>query len=152
MKPWMRRIAWVAGTFAVTYGMIYADVVLRARSAYLQGEQYSFWADHPAEHVRYLDQKFSAERATLEARKAQAKISPDDYDRDAALLEFDHAQALKESSLKYAYVWYQTAAVLFSPPDSRWVRLARQKMPVVKERWKAELRAQNIAYQDYMID
>ncbi len=59
---------------------------------------------------------------------------------------------MKESSLKYAYVWFQTAVELFSPPESRWVVLSRQKMAVAKELWKKELAAKKIPYQDYMLE
>ena len=31
------------------------------------------------------------------------------------LLQFDNEQQVKESTIKYAYVWYQTAVDLFSP-------------------------------------
>ena len=88
MISWQRRLLWVVlGAFAV-YGMVCADVILRARHAYLEGEK---------------------------------AINPRD-----------------------AYAWYESAATLFTPPESRWSRLARQKMPETKERWKADLRARHI--------
>ena len=59
---------------------------------------------------------------------------------------------MKESSLKYAYVWFQTAVELFSPPESRWVALSREKMVLAKELWKKELDAKKIPYQDYMLE
>jgi hypothetical protein len=59
---------------------------------------------------------------------------------------------MKESSLKYAYVWFQTAVELFSPPESRWVIRSRKRMAVVKGLWKKELDAKRISYQDYMLE
>lgn len=96
MNPWLRKAFWIAGIAAAVYGMVYGDVVWRARHAYLEGE--------------------------------------------------------RAASPKDAYAWYQTAAELFTPPESKWSRLARQKMPQAKERWKAELRSKGIPFEDYMID
>jgi len=68
------------------------------------------------------------------------------------IARFSLERKLKESSIKYAYVWYQTAVELFSPPDSKWVKLSRGKMPAARELWKAELRTKNIPFEDYMLD
>jgi hypothetical protein len=81
---------------AAIYGIVCADVVLRARHAYLEGE---------------------------------AAASP-----------------------KEAYAWYESAATLFTPPESKWSRLARQMLPIAKEKWKAELRAKHIAFSDSMLE
>jgi hypothetical protein len=152
MKRWQQNLLWILGTIAIMYGMIYADVVSRAKEAYQEGEKYSYWADHPDVRVKVLDDKMAADKAALDADFSKGKMPKDDYDRNVELLQFDHDQALKESSIKYAYVWYQTAVELFSPPNSKWVQRSREKMPVAKERWKAELRAQHIPFEDYMID
>lgn len=142
----------IAATVIVMYGMVYADVVLRAKHSYEEGEKYWNWADHPEQRAEFLNQKMAADKAALDHQLAKGKLTKDDYDRNMELLQFDHDQALKESSIKYAYVWYQTAVDLFSPPESKWVRLAREKMPQAKERWKAELRAKHIPFNDSMID
>jgi hypothetical protein len=76
--------------------MVCADVVLRARHAYLEGE--------------------------------------------------------KASNPRDAYAWYQTAATLFVPPESRWSRLAREKMPLAKEKWKTDLQAKHIPFDDAMLE
>ena len=132
--------------------MVYVDVVLRARSAWMEGEKYWRWADHPEERQADLQQKLAVEESDLLKKKTDGKLTTDDYARDKELLEFRYDQMGKESSIKYAYVWYQTAVDLFSPPDSKWVQLSRVKMPLAKERWKAELRAQKIPFEDYMLD
>ena len=90
------RVIWiVAGALAV-YGLVCADVVLRARHAYLEG---------------------------------------------------DAAKDPKE-----AYAWYESAATLFVPPESKWSRLAREKMPLAKERWKKDLAARHIPFTDAMLE
>jgi hypothetical protein len=152
MKRWQAIALWVAGTAAVMYGMVYCDVVMRAKQAFQEGEKYSQWADHPDLKARFLDDRYGKEKSKLDAQLARGKLDKDDYDRSLELAQFDHDQALKESSIKYAYVWYQTAAELFSPPESKWVKLSRQKMPLAKERWESELHAKGIPFEDYMID
>jgi hypothetical protein len=64
-----------------------------------------------------------------------------------AFLEGERAASPKE-----AYAWYESAATLFTPPESKWSRMARDKMPIAKEKWKAELRAKHIAFSDSMLD
>jgi len=91
-----RRLLWVIAGAAAVYVMVCADVVLRARHAYLEGEK----AANPRE----------------------------------------------------AYAWYESAATLFSPPESRWSRLARRKMPDAKERWKADLRARHVPFEESMLE
>jgi hypothetical protein len=152
MKRWQEIALWAGGTAAVVYGIIYVDVLARAKHAYLEGEKYAYWAEHPEERAKVLAAKLVRDKAKLDADLAKSKVSREDYQRDLELIQFDHDQALQESSLKYAYIWYQTVVELFSPPESKWVKLARQKMPLAKERWKAELRAKKIPFEDYMID
>jgi hypothetical protein len=152
MTGWKKQAAVAAAVVALVYAVIYVDVVLRARSAFLQGEQYWYWSEHPEDRARYLEEQMRMEQTKLESQHAKGHLNEADYQRDLELLQFDHEQALKESTIKYAYIWYQTAVDLFSPPDSRWVQRARVKMPLAKERWKAELKSKNIPFEDYMLD
>ena len=152
LKPWQKKSFLILTVLAVFYGMIYADVVMRARHAWLQGEQFWRWADHPEERAADLQRKQAAELVQLEQKLKDGKEAREDYDRDKELLAFRYEQMRQESCNKYAYVWYQTAVDLFSPPESKWVKLSREKMPLAKERWKAELRAKKIPFEDYMID
>ena len=61
-------------------------------------------------------------------------------------------KALSLGDNKTAYVWYESACRLFTPPASRWSREACDKMTQVQERWINELKAQKIPYQDYNVD
>ncbi len=63
-----------------------------------------------------------------------------------------YGEAEKATTAKEAYAWYETAATQFSPPDSRWSRLAREKLPLAKEKWKAELKAKHIAFDDSLFE
>ena len=152
LKKWSKIGLGVVGTIVAMYTIVYLDVVSRAKEAYLEGEKYWNWTEHPEQRTQYLDQQLATERTVLEDKFKKGELSKDELDRELELLAFDFEQQRKESTMKYAYVWYQTAVDQFSPPESKWVQLARQKMPQAKERWKAELRAKNIPFEDYMID
>ena len=92
----MRQLALILGLLAMVYAIVCADVVLRARHAYLEAE--------------------------------------------------------KAPTAQLAYAWYESAATLFTPPESSWSRSAREKMSQAKEKWKAELRAKGISFDDAMLD
>jgi hypothetical protein len=64
-----------------------------------------------------------------------------------AYLEGEKAQRPQD-----AYAWYESAATLFVPPESKWSRMARAKMPEAKEKWKTDLRARHIPFDDAMLE
>lgn len=152
MKKWHHIALLTVGTIAAMYTMVYVDVVSRAKEAYLEGEKYWNWTNHPEQRAQFLTAKLADDKKALEQKFSKNALTKEQYDRELQMLEFDYQQQLKESTIKYAYVWYQTAVDLFSPPNSKWVKLAREKMPLAKERWKTELRAKKIPFEDYMID
>ncbi len=152
ISRWLPIALWILGTMGIVYGAIYADVVVRAKESFEQGEKYWRWSEHPEEYAQFLSDKFTQEKDALDQRFGNGKLKKEDYDRQLSLVQFDREQSLKESTMKYAYTWYQTAVELYSPPESKWVRLSREKMPQAKERWKSELRAQHIPFEDYMLD
>ena len=149
---WRRGLLTAAGLLAFVYAAACVDVVLRARSAYLEGEKYLSWNEHPELKKAHFDAALDARLKSLEADRAAGRISPAELERKSALARFERDQAMAESSLKYAYVWFQTAAELFTPPESRWVVMSREKMKTTRELWKKELDAQKIPYQDYMLE
>ncbi len=141
-----RAVLIAAALLAVVYGMARVDLILRARSAYLEGEKWMEWSRKPELKKAHFD----AELAARELGKGRLDHAV--YERKAGLARFERDQAVAESSLKYAYVWYQTAAELFSPPENRWSVLARDKMTQTRALWKKELDAQKIPYQDDMLE
>jgi len=68
------------------------------------------------------------------------------------IIKFNYEREMEESSIKYAYIWYQTAVELFSPPRSKWVKLAEKKMPEAKKLWRQELTSKGIKVEDYMLE
>jgi len=147
-----RAVLVAAALIAAVYGMARVDLILRARSAYLEGEKWTQWSRKPELKKAHFDAELAAREGELSRELAKGKLDRAAYDRKAGLARFERDQAVAESSLKYAYVWYQTAAELFSPPENRWSVLARAKMTETRALWKSELDARKIPYQDYMLE
>jgi hypothetical protein len=123
-----------------------------ARYSYQEGEKYMRCHDNPDEKKAELDARYEKSKSELDKKLARNKIKKDEYDRQIEIVQFDRERNLEESSLKYAYVWYKTAYELFSPPESRWVKLSREKAPAAKEKWKEELRAKKVPFEEYMLE
>lgn len=151
-RNWIKRVLTVIGVICAVYAMIYIDVVSRARYAYLEGEKYSRWNDTPGEKASFLETKFNGDKTKLDKILTRGKITPEEYQTKLEAMRFDKEQALEESSLKYAYQWYKDTYELFSPPESKWVKLAREKAPLAKEKWKVELTAKGVKFEDYMLE
>jgi len=149
---WFRIAAGALAVIGAIYGMIYLDVVSRAKEAYLEGEKYWRWYECPAEKKQALDAVLADRLAELTRAREKNELVDEEYNDKVDIARFDHERTMEESSIKYAYVWYQTVVELFAPPESRWVRRAREKMPLALEKWKEELRANNIPFEDYMLE
>ncbi len=147
-----RALLTAVGLIAFVYGAAWVDVVLRARSAYQEGEKWLSWNERPQLKKAHFDAELAERVKTFEAERAAGRLNGPEFEKKAALARFERDQAVAESSLKYAYVWFQTAAELFTPPESRWSALSREKMKTTRALWKKELDAKNIPYQDYMLE
>lgn len=152
MSAAKRTVLIAAALVAAVYGMVRVDLVLRARSAYLEGEKWEEWNRRPELKKAHFDAELSAREAELSRDLAAGRLEKPAYERKLGLARFERDQAVAESSLKYAFVWYQTAAELFSPPENSWSLKARAKLAPTRELWKKELDAQKIPYQDYMLE
>jgi len=151
-KNWGQNLILVGIGIMGVYTLIYIDVVSRAREAYHEGEKYMTWHNNPEEKKKYFDSFYESEKQKLEKNLAKKKITQADFKRDLDILEFDREFNLGESSLKYAYHWYKDTVELFSPPESKWVRRAREKTPHALALWKQELDAKGVPYEDYMFE
>lgn len=151
-KRWQKNTILVIITIIIVYVMICIDVIMRARHAYLEGEKYWRWHFKPQLKIDYLNKHFDNEIKKLKKQLDKNKISKEEYERHLEILQFDKERQLEESSIKYAYVWYQTAVELFQPPRSKWIKLSEQKMKQAKQLWKDELTKQGIQYEDYMLE
>ncbi len=151
-KKWAQNLGWALGVAAGVYGLVYFDVVSRARASYREAEKYMEWNRDPGQKREFFERKFEREKAELDGQLKKGKISPDEHKDQLEALEFDKNFVLQESSLKYAYQWYKDTYELFSPPESKWVRLAREKATETLAHWQAELRSQDIPFEDYMFE
>ncbi|OGS40650.1 MAG: hypothetical protein A2506_12465 [Elusimicrobia bacterium RIFOXYD12_FULL_66_9] len=149
---WRRALLTAAALLAFVYGAAYTDLVLRARSAYLEGEKWMEWSRKPELKKAHFDAILAAREKDLTKEREAGRLAPAAFTQKMGLARFERDQALSESSLKYAYVWYQTAAELFTPPESRWVVMSRARMKETRELWKKELDAKKVPYRDYMLD
>jgi hypothetical protein len=152
MRSWKRAALAALAAAAALYGVVAADVVLRARSACLEGEKYMWWREHPEEKQAYFDAELSRSERRLQADFERGRMSKDELDERIELARFERDQSVSESSAKYAYVWFQTAADLFTPPESRWSERSRTRMKDAKKLWQDELRAKGIPFEDAMFE
>jgi hypothetical protein len=151
-NKWIQNTLLIGVGILGVYGIIYWDLTSRAKEAFSQAEKYMQWAKNPNEKTAYFEQRFLDEKAKLDKKLASQKITQDEYNEELSILEFDKEFALEESALKYAYQWYKDCYELFSPPESRWVKMARRKAPEALELWKDELREKKIPFEDYMFE
>ncbi|MDI6757528.1 MAG: hypothetical protein QME32_05845 [Endomicrobiia bacterium] len=151
-QKWQRVAVTAVATIIAVYAIVYIDVVARARHAYMEGEKYWQWHGNPALKSAFFDEKLAAEKSELKKQFDKGKIVADEYGVRIEIIEAGNKREREESSIKYAYVWYKTAVELFSPPESKWVKLSRQKMPLAKDLWRKELRAKKIPFEEYMLD
>lgn len=150
--PWRRWLAAGLGGLLFVYAVAFVDLTLRARSAFNEGEKYMLWHQKPELKKAALDAELAVQEKGLRDQAVAEKWTAEVLEERLFLARFQRDERLKESSLKYAYVWYKTAVELFTPPESKWVKLCRAKAPVARELWKKELDAQKIPYQEYMLD
>ncbi|MBI5883512.1 MAG: hypothetical protein HZB91_10465 [Elusimicrobia bacterium] len=137
---------------AAVYGAAAGDLWLRARSACFEGEKYLSWHRDPALKAAHFDGLLAARSEALLAERRSGRVDEAAYEARIKLLKSERDFRVGESSLKYAHAWFQTAVELFSPPESRWVKLARVRMAETRELWKKELDARKIGYSDYMLE
>jgi len=134
------------------FGAVYIDLVLRARTAFYEGEKFLAWHANPADKKAHFQARYTIAVAELNRDLKAGRMDETEFKQRTSLEEFRRDEAVAESSLKYAYHWFKTAVDLFSPPDSKWVRLSREKMASTKTMWKAELDAAKIPYEEYMLE
>lgn len=152
MKRGLRTALQVLAVIACVYIVVFVDLTLRAKGAYLEGEKYYNRHHNPSEKKTACLQEYGEAKKNLDEALSSGKITREQYRSRLELAEFELNHHLKDSSIKHAYIWYKTAAELFAPPESKWARLSREKMPKARRLWKAELEKKGISFQDYMLD
>jgi len=152
IKRYYKQIVYIVLGITFFYGIIYIDITLRARKSYLTAERYLDWYMNPEKKENYFKEKFEKEKIFLDKKFSKGKISQQDYDLQLEMLKFKIEQQKQESSLKYAYIWYKTVIELFSPPETKWVKLAKEKIEPTKKLWIKELESKGYKVEDYMVE
>ena len=147
-----RTLAAALGVLAAVYAVAYADLWLRGRAACLEGEKYMEWSRRPELKAVELDRVFARQEARLQEDYLAGRLTSSQLRQRLALARFKMGESLKESSLKYACVWFKTAAELFSPPENRWTLRSRSEWTLARGLWQKELDAKKIPYQGYMLE
>ncbi|MGA2090958.1 MAG: hypothetical protein ABSH12_05810 [Endomicrobiales bacterium] len=152
MKPWIKTVISISAGIVLVYALVYVDVMLRARAAYNEGEKYWQWYEQPQLKEAALMKQKEAELKELAGQLSRAVITKEDFEKQREIVESNYVRKRQESSIKYAYFWYQTVGELFTPPQTRWSRMASHKMTIAKELWKKELIAKHVPFEDYMLE
>src|ERR1035437_6562439 len=98
---WRRALLTAAGLLAFVYVAACVDVVLRARSAYNEGEKWLSWSEHPELKKAHFDSELAARQKTLEKDRDAGRLAPAEFDKQLGLARFERDQAVAESSIKY---------------------------------------------------
>jgi hypothetical protein len=151
-RRWLKPAGFVLAAILFVYAIVYVDLINRAHASYLEGEKYMEWYRNPSKKSTDLDAAYNKQKAVLDKDKASGVLSDDEYASRLASIDFEKKFQLSESSLKYAYQWYKDTYELFSPPESKWVRAAREKAPEALSLWKEELRTKKIPFDDHMFE
>ncbi len=152
MKRGLRTGLQIFAVIACVYVVVFVDLTLRARGAYIEGEKYYNWHRNPSEKKAFFLQEYRKAEKNLDESLSSGKVTREQYQSRLELAGFELNRHLKDSSIKHAYAWYRTAAELFTPPESKWVRLSRKKMLKARRLWKEDLEKRDIPFQDYMLD
>ncbi|MCX8093226.1 MAG: hypothetical protein N3E50_03570 [Candidatus Goldbacteria bacterium] len=93
-------------TLIIAYFMARFEVVKRAKREYLEGEKFLSFYKNPDLKKQYYDEKL----------------------RKKEIGEPEYEMLMEDNDLKNAYVQYQTVVDLFTPPESKWVKLSRERL------------------------
>jgi hypothetical protein len=96
----------VVATLLIAFLMARFEVVRRAEREYKEGEKFYSFYKTPDLKKQYYDEKLRKKEVT----------------------EAEYTMLLEDSALKNAYVQYQTVVDLFTPPESVWVKLSRERL------------------------
>lgn len=108
-------------TLIIAYFMARYEVVRRAKREYLEGEKFLSFYKNPELKKQYYDEKLRKKEITQE----------------------EYEMLMEDNALKNAYVQYQTVIDLFTPPESKWVKLSRERLREIEplyNQWVESLR------------
>lgn len=110
-------------TLIIAYFMARYEVIRRAKREYLEGEKFLSFYKNPDLKKQYYDNKLNKKEITQE----------------------EYEMLMEDNALKNAYVQYQTVIDLFTPPESKWVKLSRERLKEIEplyNQWVESLKAE----------
>jgi hypothetical protein len=100
----------ISGTVIITLVIMFLlaafDVTRRAEREYNEGEKFMSFYKNPDLKKQYYDEKLKKKEIT----------------------DTEYEMLMDDNSLKNAYVEYQTVVDLFTPPESKWVKMSRDRL------------------------
>lgn len=102
-------------TVIVAFVMVNLELVRRAKREYKEGEKFLEFHKNPSKKAEYYNKML-----------ADKKITQEQYE-----------MLMEDSALKNAYVQYTTVTDLFTPPESKWVKLSRERLKEVEPEYNA---------------
>jgi len=100
----------VIATLLIAFFMAQFEVVRRAKREYLEGEKFMKFYQDPGAKAAYYKDKLDKKEIT----------------------ELEYEMLMDDNALKNAYIQYKTVVDLFTPPESEWVKKARERLKEVE--------------------
>ena len=90
---WRRALLTAAALLAFVYGAAYTDLVLRARSAYLEGEKWMEWSRKPELKKAHFDAILAAREKDLTKEREAGRLAPAAFTQKMGLARFERDEA-----------------------------------------------------------
>lgn len=148
----MKRFILAACALIAFFAIAAADLALRSRAALRAADLHALWQANPLLKTRHYTSLYEKDLSTLTRSLSSGSITKETAERQAALIKSERDFHLAESSAKLSWLWYKTAAEKFNSPLNPWAALARKQLPAAKASWRAELSAQGLKTEDWMIE
>jgi hypothetical protein len=114
-KEILTNVIIVVCTLIIAFLMVRFELVKRAKREYNEGDRYLSFYRSPDLKKQYYDEKLK-----------KKEISETEYE-----------MLMEDNALKNAYVQYNTVIDLFTPPESKWVKLSRQRLSEITPEYNA---------------
>jgi len=124
IQKYMKAIFAVFGVWVLINGVVYVDIYLRSKSAYKKGVMYLKWYEDPALKEKYLKNWRDKEISKIKGNDHKAEVLK-------KAVEMQYQMKMEENPLKNAYFWFQTVVECFSPPETKYVRLSKEKLKTI---------------------
>jgi hypothetical protein len=145
---WRLSCPLAAAILAAIYAVSAADLSLRARAACREGEWQLRLSREPALREAEAAARLDERKQRLSRSLAEGLVTPSEFETSLALARMERERFLEESPAKLAFVWFKTAAALFSPPRSPWSLRARAGMAEARALWEKDLKAAGVEPQE----